>query len=211
MEEQVEQIKNALRQVMQVIAQRGQPISQEVRDLLKEVIRHAGERISQIRQGEASTQPGTPPGADLLWILSGGNANSFSRYLSNVPDPVLNSIATNPARVQSLINQLSQKVTLPAGEVQQGIPKAELQSSNIFGFQYEPRSGTLRVKFQGDGVYEYGGVPPEIFKMFQRGAIPAKTDGENEYGKWWRGKTPSLGGSMYALIKMGGYPYHKVA
>jgi hypothetical protein len=210
MEEQVEQIKNALRQVMQAIAQRGQPISQEVRDLLTQVIRHAGERISQIRQGEASAQPGTPPGADLLWILSGGNATAFSKYLSNVPDPVLNSIAGNPARVQSLVNQLSQKVTLPVGEVQGGIPKADLQSSNIYGFAYDPRNGVLRVRFQGDGIYEYGGVPPQIFKAFQRGAIPAKTNGQNEYGKWWEGKSPSLGASFYQLIR-DRFPYKKVA
>lgn len=210
MEEQVEQIKNALRQVMQVIAQRGQPISQEVRDLLQQVIRHAGERISQIRQGESSAQLGTPPGADLLWILSGGNANSFSRYLSNVPDPVLNSIATNPARVQSLVNQLSQKVTLPAGESSQGVPHADLNSSNIYGFQYDPRSKLLRVKFQGDGIYEYGGVPPQIFKAFQAGAVPAKTDGQNQYGAWWKGKQPSLGAAFYELIR-DQFPYQKVS
>lgn len=211
MEEKIEEIKNALRTVMQAIAKRGQALSPEVKELLGQVIRHAGERISQLREEQTTAAQPTPPGADLLWILSGGNSEAFSKYLSNVPDPALNSIASNPARVQSLVNKLSQQVTLPAGEVKQGIPKADLQSSNIFGFQYDPRSGTLRVKFQGDGIYEYEGVPPQIFKLFQKGAIPAKTDGENEYGSWWRGKNPSLGGSMYALIKMGGYPYHKVA
>ena len=210
MEEQVEQIKNALRQVMQVIAQRGQPISQEVRDLLTQVIRHAGERISQLRQGQAPQEQPTPPGADLLWILSGGNADAFTRYLSTVPDPLLNSIAKNPARIQSLVNQLSQKVTLPAGEVKEGIPHADLNSSNIYGFQYDPRSKLLRVKFQGDGIYEYGGVPPQIFKAFQSGAIPAKTNGQNQYGSWWKGKNPSLGASFYELIR-DRFPYQKVS
>ena len=127
-----------------------------------------------------------------------------------MPDPVLNSIAGNPARVQSLINQLSQKVTLPAGEVSEGIPHAQLNSSNIFGFQYDPRSKLLRVKFQGDGIYEYGGVPPQIFKMFQAGAIPAKTTGSNEYGSWWKNKNPSLGASFYELIR-DRFPYQKVS
>ncbi len=158
---------------------------------------------------EASNQP-TPPGADLLWILSGGNADAFSRYLSNVPDPVLNSIATNPARVQSLVNQLSQKVTLPAGESSEGVPHADLNSSNIYGFQYDPRSKLLRVKFQGDGIYEYGGVPPQIFKAFQAGAVPAKTNGSNQYGSWWQGKQPSLGAAFYELIR-DQFPYQKVS
>lgn len=210
MEEQVEQIKNALRQVMQLIASRGKPVSQEVKDLLRQVIRHAGERIAQLREAQATEAQPTPAGADLLWILSGGNADAFSRYLSNVPDPVLNSIASNPERVQSLINQLSKKVTLPVGEVSEGIPKAELQSSNIFGFQYDPRRKLLRVKFQGDGIYEYGGVPPQIFKAFQAGAVPAKTTGSNEYGYWYRGKEPSLGAAFYELIR-DQFPYQKVS
>ena len=123
---------------------------------------------------------------------------------------MLNSIATNPARVQSLINQLSQKVTLPAGEVSEGVPHADLNSSNIFGFQYDPRSKLLRVKFQGDGIYEYGGVPPQIFKAFQAGAVPAKTSGSNQYGSWWQGKQPSLGAAFYELIR-DQFPYQKVS
>lgn len=159
---------------------------------------------------QGSAQPATPPGADLLWILSGGKPEAFTKYLSTVPDQVLNSIATNPARVQSLINQLSQKVTLPAGEVSEGVPHADLNSSNIYGFQYDPRSKLLRVKFQGDGIYEYGGVPPQIFKAFQQGAVPAKTSGRNQYGSWWQGKQPSLGASFYELIR-DRFPYQKVS
>jgi hypothetical protein len=59
-------------------------------------------------------------------------------------------------------------------------------------------------------VYGYEGVPPQIFRVFQAGAIPAKTDGQNEYGSWWVGKRPSLGASFYELIKKGGYPYQKL-
>jgi hypothetical protein len=210
MEEKIEEIKNALRTVMQAIAKRGQALSPEVKELLAQVIRHAGERISQLRQEETISKEPTPPGADLLWILSGGNANAFSKYLSNVPDPLLNSIASNPARVQSLVNKLSQQVTLPAGEVQQGIPHADLNSSNIYGFSYDPRSNVLKVKFQGDGVYEYQGVPPGIFKIFKSGAIPARTSGQNQYGSWWIGKNPSLGASFYQLIR-DQFPYRKVA
>jgi len=181
----------------------GENIPDEIFDQVTQLIL---EDIQEIKQ---SNQP-IPPGADLLWILSGGNANAFGKYLSNVPDPMLNSIASNPAKVQSLVQQLSRQVTLPAGEVKEGIPHADLNSSNIYGFSYDPRSSVLRVKFQGDGIYEYEGVPPAIFKVFQSGAIPAKTSGSNQYGNWWIGKNPSLGASFYQLIR-DRFPYQKVS
>jgi hypothetical protein len=93
---------------------------------------------------------------------------------------------------------------------QDSIPKADLNSSNIYGFSYDPKSKSLYVRFQGGNVYGYEGVPPQIFRVFQAGAIPAKTDGQNEYGSWWVGKRPSLGASFYELIKKGGYPYQKL-
>lgn len=72
------------------------------------------------------------------------------------------------------------------------------------------------VKFQGDypeqngPVYGYEGVPKQIFNLFQKGAIPATTDGSNKWGSWWKGKTPSLGASLNALIKQGGYSYQRL-
>jgi len=54
-------------------------------------------------------------------------------------------------------------------------------------------------------------VPPQVFNQFQQGSIPAKTEGENNYGMWWRGKQPSLGASLYELIKQQNYPYQRIA
>lgn len=90
-------------------------------------------------------------------------------------------------------------------------------SSNIHSFGYDENNGRLLVKFQGDypqengPVYAYGGVPKQIFDLFQRGAVPARTDGQNKWGRWWRGKTPSLGASLFTLIKNGPYPYQKLS
>ena len=92
-----------------------------------------------------------------------------------------------------------------------------VESSNINSFNYDPKSGELFVKFQGDfpqqngSVYKYGGVPPEIADLFMHGAAEATTDGSNKWGKWWKGKIPSLGAAMNQIIKAGGFPYQKVA
>jgi hypothetical protein len=91
-----------------------------------------------------------------------------------------------------------------------------MPSSNIEGFAYNDKTGQLYVRFRGKHpdrngpVYQYNNVPQNIYDIFQKGAIPAKTDGKNKWGKWWKGKYPSMGAAMYHLIRAGGFPYQRV-
>jgi hypothetical protein len=161
--------------------------------------------------GSRNQEQVTPPrGSEILWLLAGENPRAFQAYLRSFPNQSLNEFAQNPSRVQNLIQGFQSRITTPQGESAGGVPKSDLQSSNIYGFQYDPRSSTLRVRFQGGGLYEYDGVPPFVFKMFQRGAVPAKTTGQNQYGAWWQGKQPSLGASFHELIR-DNFPYQRVA
>lgn len=95
--------------------------------------------------------------------------------------------------------------------------KKAIPSSVINAFKYDDKSGNLLVQFKGKypneegSVYSYGGVPKDIFELFRRGAIPAKTDGANKWGAWWKGKSPSAGSSMNVLLKGMGYPYKKLS
>lgn len=152
-----------------------------------------------------------PVGAELLWILAGGQQEAFVNYLRTYPDEALNSLLQNPEMLRSTIDRLER--TMPQGErgQQDGIEQAPLDSSNVYGFQYNPSSGYLKVRFQSGAVYGYQGVPPGVFRVFQQGAVPAKTTGQNQYGKWWVGKLPSLGSAFYSLIRMGGYPYTRLS
>ncbi len=162
------------------------------------------------RQATPEAVP-TPPGADLLWILSGGQPEAFVQYLTNFPNAALNALVRNPTQLTQLVERLNRE--MPRGEPAvspEGVEHAPLQSSNIWGFRYNPKSGKLLVKFNSGSVYGYEGVPPFVFKIFASGAIPAKTNGQNSHGKWWKGKSPSLGASFFSLVKMGGYPYTKL-
>lgn len=47
-------------------------------------------------------------------------------------------------------------------------------------------------------------------RFFSNGAVPAKTSGQNEHGRWWVGKNPSLGAAFSALIRQGGYQYERL-
>jgi KTSC domain len=162
-EQRIEELKNALREVMQLVTSRNQPLTNELRQMLFQVFEHVGNRIQQLRQEDQNPVEGLPP--------------------TNPQEPQLNA----------------------------GMP-----SSNIHSFGYDDKSGRLLVKFQGEyprengPVYAYGGVPKVIYDLFRKGAVPARTDGQNKWGRWWKGKVPSLGASLFTLIKNGGYPYQRL-
>lgn len=124
--------------------------------------------------------------------------------------------------LQTLLNRIEQ-LQSPAEELPptQETDKLRLSrpfpSSNVHSFGYDDKNGRLYVRFQGDypsqdgPVYAYEGVPQNIFEIFRRGAIPARTSGRNAWGEWWKGKVPSLGASLYSLIKQGNYPYQRLS
>jgi hypothetical protein len=162
-EQIIQQLKDAVRDVVSMIVKRGQPLSPELKQMLSQVIEHVTQRIMQLKQEESP--------ADGLSPLTG------------------------------------QQPELAGGG----------PSSNINSFGYDDKTGRLLVKFQGDypqengPTYAYEGVPKPIFELFRKGAVPARTDGQNKWGKWWKGKVPSLGASMFTLIKNGGYQYSKLS
>lgn len=157
-EQRIEELKNALREIMQLIVARGEPLSEDLKAVLAEVMEHVASRIQQLRQEEQTPAPITSP------------------PLEQGPHP----------------------------------------SSNINSFKYDPKEQRLFVKFQdkypaqNGPVYKYDQVPPFIFDVFRRGAVAPKTSGGNQWHKWKKGVTPSLGAAMSALIKSGGYAYQRL-
>ena len=100
----------------------------------------------------------------------------------------------------------------PAPALENSMP-----SSVINAFNFDPRNNRLRVQFRGDfpnaegSIYEYENVPNEVFELFRRGAVPARTRGSNRWGNWWEGKHPSMGSSMNVLLKGLNLPYQRIS
>lgn len=92
-----------------------------------------------------------------------------------------------------------------------------MPSSNVEGFAYDDKNNRLLVRFLGQHpnrngpIYSYEGVPRNIFDLFRTGSIPARTNGQNKWGRWFQGKVPSIGASLFTLIKNQGYQYQRVA
>lgn len=68
--------------------------------------------------------------------------------------------------------------------------RTPVQSSNLASVGYDPPSATLEVEFHSSGIYQYFGVPSEIYE----GLMSAG----------------SKGTYFDQRIKKGGYPYSKV-
>lgn len=205
---------------------RGEELPPQIRDEIALILNDATTRITELRQLEeqptvetetpptdipTTTPPQTiPEGADLLWILAGGKQDAFVNYLRTYPDPRFQELLRNPSALQQAIGQLSQRFPEGIHLQADGIPHADLMSSNIYGYRYNPKSGKLLVRFNSGSVYQYEGVPKAVFDVFGNGAVPAKTSGENRWGRWWQGKIPSLGAAFYQMIRQGGYPYQRI-
>jgi hypothetical protein len=188
----------------------GYVMSQQEENILANLIKeHTAIMMSQ-HENQQIQLADTQEAASLIWILAGGNQQAFLSYLETFPDPALNALLRNQNQLQQVIQSLSQRFPEGIDLQADGIPHADLMSSNVYGYRYNPGKRELLVRFNNGGVYRYSGVPKQIYQMFANGAIPAKTDGQNQYGRWWKGKSPSLGSSFFSLIKMGGYPYQKL-
>lgn len=152
-----------------------------------------------------------------LWYASGGDDRVFTSYLTQYPDPTLNAIARDSGRLNALLTSLEAiPAQAPPANVD-GIQSSAIPSSNVWGFAYDKSSKTMYVKFNGkderdDGpVYAYGGVPGNIARVVMAGAIPARTRGQNRWGRWWVNKNPSMGASVSALLVKGAYPYQRIS
>lgn len=227
--EELENILDTILRGVQDALQAGEILSEEFQAQVAEEINLLTNEIDSLyQQRERQQQPEQPPqiptapttrplvsapapSAQLMWILAGQNPEAFVSYLATYPDPELKSLLRNPSELERTINFLSQM--MPQGEQPStgGIQHAPINSSNIYGFRYNPKNGQLLVRFQSGSIYKYDGVPAPVFNAFSSGAVPAKTNGQNQWGRWWVGKIPSLGAAFYNLIRQAGYPYSRLS
>lgn len=78
-EQRIEEIKQAIRDMVQLLVQRNQPLSEELKLQLAQVIEYAARRITELRQApEAPTAPITPQAPELEpGAFPSSNINSF--------------------------------------------------------------------------------------------------------------------------------------
>lgn len=212
---------------IQDVIQSGEILSDEFQGVLAQELDYVTSQIDQLRQQEAQQQPfqgntgqqrqppeanGAPPSNDaqLLWILAGQQEDAFMQYLQEYNTPETLALLRNPSELERVVQFLHQM--MPSGQppTVDGIQHTDLNSSTIWGTQYDPSTKKMKVRFQGGAEYEYDGVPTNIYRAFSQGQASAKTQGQNDYGRWWQGKNPSMGAAMNQYIKAGGFNYRRL-
>lgn len=181
-EQAINDIKNALREVMQLLVQRGEPINDEVKTLLAQVMEHAATRIQELRQKPTSGVEAPTPGLEATRPTS---ETGKATQPTGKPVPELEGTPFPSSNINAF--------------------RYEPQSQTLYVKFQDKYPGT------NGPVYSYGGVPKYIFNIFSQGSVAPKTSGKNRWHTWKQGVTPSHGAAMAALIKAGGFPYERLS
>ena len=219
--QELEQLLDQLLSGIQEVLQSGEILSDEFQGMIAQELEATTQRIDQLKQdpqqevspperAEQIPSAAPSPDAQLLWILSGQQEQPFISYLRNYPSVETQRLISNPSLLSHTIDQLNQMMPHGQPPYINGIQHSDLNSSNIWGTTYDPKTGKMKVRFQEGSEYEYEGIPANIYRAFTTGDASAKTKGQNQYGRWWVGKNPSLGAAMNQYIKAGNFPYRKL-
>lgn len=82
-------------------------------------------------------------------------------------------------------------------------------SSNVNKIMYNDETFEMVIEFDGGAKYTYTSVDFDLFRDIFEGNASCVTDDESGQGRWWVGKTPSVGAAVYKLLVVKGVPYSK--
>lgn len=80
-------------------------------------------------------------------------------------------------------------------------------SSNVDRVKYFEDKRELIVKFNDGSYYTYYDIDERTFFSIIEGDAICKTEGENEFGEWFIGKTPSVGAAIWKYLIDKGVSY----
>jgi hypothetical protein len=84
-----------------------------------------------------------------------------------------------------------------------------LKSSNVRKILYNDETQEMFIQFQDKSIYTYFNVSFDLFLKVSGGEATCITSGENKYGSWYVGKTPSNGAAVWKWLRDANVPYKK--
>lgn len=85
--------------------------------------------------------------------------------------------------------------------------RARPDSSNVDRIMYNDESMELVLKFNSGDIYTYSNVDFSLFSDIFQGNGICRTSGENQWGSWEVGKSPSVGAAVYEKLVEAGISY----
>lgn len=83
------------------------------------------------------------------------------------------------------------------------------QSSNVDKIMYNDEIQEMVIKFNDGSYYTYYDVPFSLFQDIFTGNGVCRTEGSNQWGEWYIGKTPSVGAAVYTRLVEANIKYKK--
>ena len=172
-----------MRKILQLLIKRGQPLSEEIKIKLREVIQHAAGRIKELRQEQS---------------------------MEAKADEQIENIEQEITQPEQETQELPPQEPIPELEPTEH-PSSNINAFR-YDTQNQQLYVKFQDKYpaQNGPVYLYEGVPKYIFNILAKGSVVPKTSGKNRWHRWRKGIAPSHGASMAALVKAGGFSYKRL-
>jgi hypothetical protein len=84
-----------------------------------------------------------------------------------------------------------------------------IRSSNVRKIMYNDETKEMFIQFQDKSIYTYFDVSFQLFLDVSGGKATCITSGENKYGSWFVGKTPSVGAAVHRYLVKKNVKYKK--
>lgn len=84
-------------------------------------------------------------------------------------------------------------------------------SSNVASYRYNTNNNTLVLTFHDGSRYKYFAIDREEFENIILGDATCITEGENEFGRWYEGKSPSVGAAVWEYLIDKNVRYEKMS
>jgi hypothetical protein len=84
-----------------------------------------------------------------------------------------------------------------------------VRSSNVEVVSYNDELKEMVIRFNNGETYTYYNVDMSLFDDIVDGKGKAITEGQNKYGRWNIGKSPSVGAAVYQKLVLTGKQYKK--
>jgi len=90
------------------------------------------------------------------------------------------------------------------------IVEGRITSSNVKSYAYDSIKLELYITFNDNSTYRYDNITIQEFFEIRNGEASCITEGSNQYGSWYVGKTPSVGAAVYKYLVRANVPFQKV-
>jgi hypothetical protein len=141
----------------------------------------------------------------LMWLAWGGDEGVewASRKLKQIREEKMNLIdELDVEDLKDIHDFLEQEFSI--------IRSKALQSSNVKAYRYNTETYELEITFNDGSKYRYFEVDYDTFENISYGDATCITTGQNEYGSWFEGKSPSYGAAIWEFLINNDVQYEQI-